>query len=47
VICSAALVVRNEEGSWTLRDYTQGEAPISPLECALSLDAVYADPLSA
>lgn len=40
------VATRNEDGSWTLREFTQGAAPIPPLECALSLDEIYADPLS-
>lgn len=37
---------RNGDGTWTLRDVRQGEARIDAIGCALSVDAVYRDPLA-
>ncbi len=37
---------RNDDRSWTLREYTEGEAPVGPLGVALPLSEVYANPLA-
>ena len=39
------VAVRNDDRSWTLREYTEGAAPIPPLDCALAVGEVYANPL--
>lgn len=37
---------RNDDGSWLLRDHADGTAPIAPLDVALSIAEVFADPLA-
>jgi Uma2 family endonuclease len=36
---------RNTDDSWTLRDYREGKARLDGLDCTLSIDAIYANPL--
>ena len=36
---------RNTNGSWTLRDHRDGTARLDAIECILSIDAIYANPL--
>jgi len=37
---------RNSDGTWTVRDVSEGIARLDPIECTLSLDAIYHDPLA-
>lgn len=37
---------RNTDDSWTLRDYREGKARLDAIECTLSVDAIYANPLA-
>ncbi len=39
------LYTRGADGTWTLRDFQEGKVPLPAIDCSLSLDAVYADPL--
>lgn len=35
---------RNTDDSWTLRDFRQGKAQLSDIECVLDVEAIYANP---
>ncbi len=41
------VAVRNNDGSWLVRAYSAGDAPVPPLEISLPLDEIYANPLEA
>jgi len=36
---------RNDDGTWTLRDVREGAATLSAIDCAISIDDIYSDPL--
>jgi Uma2 family endonuclease len=39
------VLTRNPDDSWTLRDHREGKARLDDIECALNIEALYANPL--